>query len=642
MSVVLAALPAFAAHADGADATTSDKKTDAAPAKIADAKPTKVADAKPSNVAVTEGTSTQGTATFGTNGYTPPMENAWVGWDTGGKEAGLGLGIFGHVGVGHRFNHSPLVDQAGGSSLTENGFLIGIDALVRFNRYIGVGIGYEHEGLGQDQQDLVNNSFTQISRNLNALWFQGRVYPLRIDPFALYIDFALGPEWQNADSSQSTVDLMGGVNTANACSGSGPAGLGLRGAVGGELALISGLTFFGELGPDGYLQSEQNLTGSNGVCAPGAGGAVNIAFRAGFAFGMEKTRRAAAPGDTDHDGIPDDKDACPTEPGPASSDPKKNGCPLPKDTDGDGIPDDVDACPTIKGVPNADPTKNGCPPVADRDHDGIPDPEDACPDDAGPKNDDPTLNGCPDKDGDGVPDKVDACPDVPGVKTTNPKTNGCPADRDGDGIPDDKDACPDDPGPPNDDPKKNGCPLVIVKDNEVVINEQVQFDTAKSTIKPVSDPLLDAVAKVLKDHTEIKKVEVQGHTDNQGSKGLNKQLSNDRAASVLKALAKRGVDAKRMVSKGYGDERPIAPNDTDAGRQQNRRVQFIVLEKSGDAPKPPAPQPPAPQPAAPAPKPTAQPAAPAQPATPAQPAAPAQPAPAPKSTTPAPAPAPAP
>ena len=632
-TALLALAPALAAHADGSDTTSSDKSD-----KTADATPQKTAAASSvagKQTAVTEGVQSEGTATFGpAGGYTPKLEDKWVGWDLGGKEAGLGLGVFGHLGIGHRFNHSPIVDQSGGSSLTDNGFLIGIDAIVRFNRYVGVGLGYEHEGLGQDQQDLTNNSFTQITRNMNVLWLQGRVYPLRIDPFALYIDFGLGPTWQNLASSQSTVDTFGGVNTAATCSGSGAAGLGLRGAVGGELALISGLTFFGELGPDGYLQSEQNLTGPNGVCGAGSGGVVNIAFRAGFAFGMEKTRKAAAVGDADHDGIPDDKDACPNEPGPPNADPKKNGCPLPKDTDGDGIPDDVDACPTIKGVPNADPTKNGCPPVADRDHDGIPDPEDACPDEAGPKNDDPSLNGCPDRDGDGVPDKVDACPDVPGVKTTNPKTNGCPADRDGDGIPDDKDACPDDPGPPNADPAKNGCPLVVVRDKEIVINEQVQFDTAKSTIKSASDGLLDSVAAVLKTHTEIKKIEVQGHTDNVGSKGLNKQLSNDRAAAVMKALVKRGVGQERLVSKGYGQDVPIASNDTDEGRAKNRRVQFVIVEKSGEAPKPTVP---AVQPAAPAPKPAAVPAPAPKPAA----AAPA-PAPAPKPAAPAPAPAPAP
>src|SRR6185437_6759267 len=205
--------------------------------------------------------------------------------------------------------------------------------------------------------------------------------------------------------------------------------------------------------------------------------------------------------DRDHDGIPDDQDACPDEPGLPSPDPAKNGCPL-RDRDGDGIPDDVDACPDVKGVADPDPKKNGCPP--DRDGDGIIDAEDACPDVPGIHTNDPKTNGCPDRDGDGIPDAEDACPDVKGVRTNDPKTNGCP-DRDGDGIPDAEDACPDVKGIRTNDPKTNGCPESKVQftEKEIIILEQVQFDVNKATIKPVSNKLLDDVATVLKDHPEI-------------------------------------------------------------------------------------------------------------------------------------------
>ncbi len=288
--------------------------------------------------------------------------------------------------------------------------------------------------------------------------------------------------------------------------------------------------------------------------------------------------------DRDHDGILDADDACPDVKGIHSDDPHKNGCPPPGDRDGDGITDDVDACPDVKGVPDPDPHKNGCPPPPDRDHDGIIDAEDACPDVKGVHTNDPKTNGCPpDRDGDGILDAEDACPDVKGIRTSDPKTNGCPprVDTDGDKIFDDEDACPNEKGVRTNDPKTNGCPRAVrVSETEIFILEQVEFDTGKATIKKVSDPLLDEVAGVLKEHPEILRIEVQGHTDDRGSKALNKQLSAARADSVMKALVKRSIDKKRLTAKGYGPDRPIAPNTTDEGRQKNRRVQFNILEKA--------------------------------------------------------------
>ena len=172
-------------------------------------------------------------------------------------------------------------------------------------------------------------------------------------------------------------------------------------------------------------------------------------------------------------------------------------------------------------------------------------------------------------------------------------------DTDGDGIMDDVDACPNEKGPADPDPKKNGCPRSVrVTENEIFILEQVQFDTAKATIKKVSDGLLDEVAGVLKEHPEIKRLEVQGHTDNTGSKNGNKVLSQQRADAVMKAMIKRGILAVRLTAKGYGQEVPVGDNSTDEGRQKNRRVQFTILEKGpngarGAPPPPPPAAPPA-------------------------------------------------
>jgi outer membrane protein OmpA-like peptidoglycan-associated protein len=253
--------------------------------------------------------------------------------------------------------------------------------------------------------------------------------------------------------------------------------------------------------------------------------------------------------------------------------------PVPADRDGDGIVDEDDACPDTPGVKTDDPKTNGCPP--DRDGDGVVDSADACPDTPGVKTDDPKTNGCPpDRDGDGVVDSADACPDTPGLKTNDPKTNGCPdPDRDKDGIPNDADACPDVAGPSNPDPKKNGCPQAYIQADQIKIRDQVKFATASAAIVPGKDSqdVLDAVEKILEQHPEIKQVRVEGHTDSTGSAAFNRTLSQHRAESVVKWLVKHGIEASRLTAQGFGPDRPIDDNATDAGRRNNRRVEFHIV-----------------------------------------------------------------
>jgi OmpA-OmpF porin, OOP family len=258
------------------------------------------------------------------------------------------------------------------------------------------------------------------------------------------------------------------------------------------------------------------------------------------------------------------------------------------DRDHDGILDAVDACPDVPGVKTDDPSTNGCPPPKDRDKDGILDAEDACPDDPGVRTDDPKTNGCPkpkDRDQDGVLDADDACPDDPGVKSDDPKANGCPPpkDRDKDGILDEQDACPDAPGPANPDPTKNGCPEARVESGQIKILERVEFENNSAKIRPESDRVLNAVLEVLTAHPEFGKLGVQGHTDSHGAAAYNKRLSEQRAASVMKWLVQHGVARARLSAQGFGLERPIDTNDTEAGRQNNRRVEFHILEVDGKA-----------------------------------------------------------
>ncbi|MGK3969668.1 OmpA family protein [Sorangium sp. So ce118] len=293
------------------------------------------------------------------------------------------------------------------------------------------------------------------------------------------------------------------------------------------------------------------------------------------------------PTDQDRDGIGDPEDACPKLPGVRSDDPRKHGCPPPPDRDKDGIVDADDACPFVAGIASDDPRKHGCPPPPDRDEDGIVDADDACPLVPGVANDDPRKNGCPpDRDEDGVPDGEDACPDAKGLRSKDPAKNGCPRDTDGDTFRDDKDACPREKGFADPDPEKHGCPKAVrVTEKNVVILQQVQFDTDKASIKPVSDPLLDEVAQVLKEHPEIVLIEIQGHTDDRGTVEHNRVLSQNRANSVMAALVRRGIDSTRLTAQGYGREQPIDDNKTEAGRQRNRRVQFNIIKKAAYKPQ---------------------------------------------------------
>lgn len=186
-----------------------------------------------------------------------------------------------------------------------------------------------------------------------------------------------------------------------------------------------------------------------------------------------------------------------------------------------------------------------------------------------------TPEQCPDldDDGDGVLNKDDACPTEEGI----PETKGCPAkDADGDGVPDHLDRCPNEAGPSDNE----GCPRVVVQKEtkKVELREKVQFATGKALIEPASDPLLDDVAKVLNDHSEIKKVLVEGHTDSTGGQALNQRLSQARAEAVVKALVDRGVEASRLAAKGFGPSRPIASNDTAEGREANRRVEISIAD----------------------------------------------------------------
>lgn len=257
--------------------------------------------------------------------------------------------------------------------------------------------------------------------------------------------------------------------------------------------------------------------------------------------------------DRDGDGVPDKDDECPDVPGLKEF----NGCP---DTDGDGIPDHLDDCPDVPGLPEF----NGCP---DTDGDGVPDHLDKCPEVAG------EFEGCPDSDGDGVPDHLDKCPNEAGPK----ENNGCPwPDADGDGVPDHLDKCPEVAGPPSNE----GCPEVT-EEVQKELNEfakVLNFETGKARITDYSKDILNTkVIPKLNEYPNAKFI-VEGHTDSTGGRELNLRLSKERAAAVKDYLIENGINKARLSSEGYGPDKPVADNKTEAGRKQNRRVEINLVK----------------------------------------------------------------
>src|SRR5689334_16447790 len=144
------------------------------------------------------------------------------------------------------------------------------------------------------------------------------------------------------------------------------------------------------------------------------------------------------------------------------------------------------------------------------------------------------------------------------------------------------------PPPPvvKEEPPPAPPPRVELRDNKIEFKEKIQFEVNKAIIKEESFSLLHDIGDVIKKNPQVKKISIEGHASAEGDPKRNKKLSDDRSKAVMEFLAKKeGIDAARMTAKGWGVEKPIAPNDTEDGREKNRRVEFLVVEQDVTAKK---------------------------------------------------------
>ncbi len=208
---------------------------------------------------------------------------------------------------------------------------------------------------------------------------------------------------------------------------------------------------------------------------------------------------------------------------------------IPQDSDKDGVMDGADLCPDTPTGSKVD--EKGC---------TIPEPK-------------PVVM---DTDKDGVVDNSDRCPDTPpGVKVN---AIGCELDSDADGVVDSKDKCPNSLAGTNVDDE--GCTLPIIL-------KGASFKTGSSELTEDAKHRLHNTAMTLASNPTTY-ARIEGHTDSQGNASYNEKLSFDRANTVKAYLIDQGVKADHLEVIGYGEARPMASNDTEAGRRLNRRVEI--------------------------------------------------------------------
>lgn len=247
------------------------------------------------------------------------------------------------------------------------------------------------------------------------------------------------------------------------------------------------------------------------------------------------------------------------------------------DLDGDGVLDVRDADPHRAEDFDGFQDNDGAP-EDDNDGDGFLDGEDKCPNEPEDFDGYEDSDGCPDNDNDydGVPDDQDQCPDQIEDMDGFEDDDGCPdPDNDGDGFPDDEDLCPNHPETFNGFLDDDGCPDQLPKRRKFIALPQVDFLGGAPYMTPESADSLKRFAKRLHKNPELH-VRIESHLDQRGDEAALAALTSQRAEAVKAVLVETGIHESRLKALGFGSQRPVADNNTFAGRRKNDRVEFII------------------------------------------------------------------
>ncbi|MCP4809537.1 MAG: OmpA family protein [Proteobacteria bacterium] len=125
-----------------------------------------------------------------------------------------------------------------------------------------------------------------------------------------------------------------------------------------------------------------------------------------------------------------------------------------------------------------------------------------------------------------------------------------------------------------------GASQVVLTDRRIVIHDAIYFETNKAVIKPESHELCRQTARLMIEHPEVLLVSVEGHADERGGDSFNLDLSTRRAAAVKAFLEANGVSAQRLRSTGWGEQKPVVEGSDEEAWSQNRRVEFLVVERA--------------------------------------------------------------
>jgi OOP family OmpA-OmpF porin len=237
---------------------------------------------------------------------------------------------------------------------------------------------------------------------------------------------------------------------------------------------------------------------------------------------------------------------------------------LSTDRDGDGIPDDIDQCPDVAEDKDGFEDEDGCPDY-DNDKDGIYDTQDECPNDPEDRDGFQDTDGCPDPDN----DKDGICD--PWVSEQGKQVKYLKICKG-------SDQCPNQPETFNGFKDDDGCPDEKPQEiKQAMVLRGVNFKTASAELLEESYYVLEQVYNSLEAYPSTR-VEIQGHTDDQGGAQYNLVLSSQRAKSVMDYLIMRGISSDRLISRGYGKEKPKTSNVTAEGRAINRRVEVVPIK----------------------------------------------------------------